>query len=175
MSGGHERRMRRRSAGGLLTLGAVLLTVGLLFTGTIRAGDNLDVASNGVIHDSFWDSRLFDGTPGFAGSILWFHNPAGMPTDVNQVAFEERIENAFNAWDAVDAGIPGVPLVPIINFGGQTSATDPLALDGVNTVAWQPGDGLGGMLVVTPCWALTEPTTTISASKLRLTCSIDSR
>ncbi len=146
----------------LLTFVAVLLAVGVIFTGTMRAGDNLDVASNGVIHDSFWDSRLFDGTPGYPGAILWFHNPAGIPADVNQAAFEARIENAFNTWDAVDDGIPGAPLVPVINFGGQTSATDPLALDGVNTVAWQPGDALGGTLVVTPCWALTEPTTTIS-------------
>ena len=151
--------MKRRSAGRLLTLGAVLLTVGLFLTGTIRAGDNLDFESDGVIRDSFWDSRLFDGTPGFPGAILWFHDPAGMPTAVNQTAFEARIEAGFNTWDAVDAGIPGAPIVPIVNLGGQTSA-DPYALDGINTVGWQ-ADAAGGVLATTPCWVLTEPTTTI--------------
>ena len=61
----------------------------------MRAGENLDFASGGQIRDTFWDSRLFDGTPGFPGAILWFHNPAGMPSDVTQAAFEARIEASF--------------------------------------------------------------------------------
>ena len=162
MTGDQGERMRRRSVRRLLALGALVAAIGGWFSTAIRAGDNLDFESGGLIHDIFWDSRLFDGTPGFPSAILWFHNPAGMPAGLNQAAFEARVENAFNAWDAVDAAIPGALLVPIVNFGGQTSATNPLALDGVNTVAWEPGDGLGGGLVVTPCWALTEPTTTIS-------------
>src|SRR5687768_7296920 len=108
--------MKQRYARKLLALGAALLVIGVSFTNTIRAGDNLDAESGGVIHDIFWDSRLFDGTPGFPGAILWHHNPAGIASGLNQAAFEERLENAFNAWDAVDTGISGTPLVPIVNF-----------------------------------------------------------
>ena len=140
----HREHMKRRSARRFLALGALLAAIGGVFSSTIRAGDNLDVEFGGVIHDIFWDSRLFDGTAGFPGAILWFHNPAGLPAGMDRTAFEARVENAFNAWDAVDDGIAGTPLVPIVNFGGQTSATDAFALDGINTVAWQPGDGLRG-------------------------------
>ena len=52
--------------------------------------------------------------------------------------------------------------MPIVNFGGQTTAANAFALDGINTVAWQPGESFGGTLVVSPCWALNAPTTTIS-------------
>jgi hypothetical protein len=153
-------RMKRRSRQRLLTFTTVLMAIGAWFTGTIRAGDNLDFASGGLIRDMFWDSRLFDGTPGFSGAILWFHNPAGMPSGLSQTEFEARLEAGFDTWDAVDAGIPGAPLIPIVNFGGQTSVTNPFALDGINAVAWQ-AEGPGGTLAATPCWVLTEPTTTI--------------
>lgn len=152
--------MKRRSRRRLLTISAVLMAIGVWFTGTIRAGDNLDFESGGQIRDMFWDSRLFDGTAGFPGAILWFHNPTGMPGGLSQTEFEARLEAGFNAWDAVDAGIPGAPLVPIVNLGGQTSVTDPFALDGINAVGWR-ADGPGGTLATTPCWVLTEPTTTI--------------
>ena len=152
--------MKRRASRWFLTLGSLLIAVGVWFTGTVRAGDNLDFEYGGQIRDQFWDSRLFDGTFGFPGAIYWFHNPASMPGGLNQVAFEARMEAGFNAWEGVDDGLPEAPLVPIVNFGGQTAVTDPFALDGVNAVAWQP-DSPGGTLAVTPCWVLTESTTTI--------------
>ena len=152
--------MERRFARALLTLGAVLVAIAVWFTGTIRAGDNLDFQSEGVIRDMFWDSRLFDGTPGFPGAIPWHHNPTGMPGGLSRTEFEARMEAGFNAWDAVDADMPEAPLVPIVNLGGQTSVTDAFALDGVNAVTWG-AEGAGGTLATTPCWVLTEPTTTI--------------
>src|SRR5262245_58382539 len=124
--------MKPRSLRKLLTLGAALLTICVSFNSTIRAGDNLDAASGGVIHDIFWDSRMFDGTPGFPGAILWHHNRTGIASGLSATAFEARLENAFNTWDAVDTSILGAPLVPIVNFGGQTTATDAFALDGIN-------------------------------------------
>lgn len=153
--------MKRRSSPRLLTLGALLIAVGGWFTGTMRAGDNLDFEYLGQIRDMFWDSRLFDGTmPGFPGEVLWFHNPTGMPAGLNQAAFEARMGAGFDAWEGVDDGIPEEPLVPVVNFGGPTAVTDPFALDGINVVAWQ-FEGAGGTLASTPCWILTEPTVTI--------------
>ena len=101
-----------------LALGAVLVAVCAWFPGTMRAGDNLDHVIGSNIRDIFWDSRLFDGTPGFPGAILWYHNATGMPGNMNRTEFEARVEAAFNTWDAVDAGIAGPPLVPIVNLGG---------------------------------------------------------
>jgi hypothetical protein len=144
----------------LLLAGYLLLSVGILFSATIGAGDNLDFEANGQIRDAFWYSRLFDGTPGYQGTIRWFHNPAGKPGSVNQAEFEARIETGFNTWEAVDDGLPEEPLVPVASFGGQTSVTDAFALDGVNAVAWK-AEAPGGTLAVTPCWVLTEPTATI--------------
>jgi CARDB protein/matrixin len=154
--------MKRGTARGLLTLSALLIAGAVWFTATTRASDNLDFLSAGVIRDAFWDSRLFDGTPEFPGFILWYHKPTGKPTGVNQTEFEARLETAFDTWDAVDAGIAGPPLVPIVNFGGQTSAPgNPLTLDGINMVGWK-AEGAGGNLAITPCYVLTEPTTTIA-------------
>src|SRR5687767_3647045 len=152
--------MKRCAARARLTLSVVLIAGCVWFAGTTRASDNLDVLSDGVIRDAFWDSRLFDGTPGFPGAILWHHKPTGIRAGLNATEFEARLETAFNTWDAVDAGV-APPLVPIVNFGGQTSAPgDPFALDGINMVGWQAGTS-GGSLVFTACWVLTEPTTTI--------------
>ncbi len=153
--------MKRLAARRLLSISAMLIAGGVWFTGTTRASDNLDFLIAGAIRDTFWDSRLFDGTPGFPGAILWYHNPTGKPSGLSQTDFEARLETAFNTWDAVDTGVAGPPLVPIVNFGGQTAATDPVALDGINMIGWAAG-GAGGILVSTPCWVLTQETTTIA-------------
>jgi VCBS repeat-containing protein len=105
---------------------------------------------------------LFDGTPGFPGAILWHHNPSGIPAATatfSQASFETSIEASFNTWENVDNGVAEEPLIPVVNFGGQSSATDAFALDGVNLVAWKP-DFPDGTLAVTPCWGLDAPTTT---------------
>ena len=154
--------MTRGATRGFLTVSAVLIAGGVWFTGTTRASDNLDFLSAGVIRDTFWDSRLFDGTPDFPGSVLWYHKPSGKPTGVNEAEFEARLEAAFDTWDAVDAGIAGPSLIPIVNFGGQTSAPgDPLTLDGINMIGWK-AEATGGNLAITPCYVLTTPTTTIA-------------
>src|SRR5262245_2222035 len=107
----------------------------MCFSIAMRAGDNLDFERAGQIRDMFWDSRLFDGTPQFPGTIRWFHNRTGMPASLDSAAFEAAIEAGFDTWESVDDGIPEAPLVPVISFGGTTTATDPYALDGINTVA----------------------------------------
>ena len=140
----------------------LLIAIAVGLTTTMRASDNLDFAINGQIYDIVWDSRLFDGTPGFPGAILWHHNPSGIPAasaTFNQASFETSIEASFNTWENVDNGVPEEPLIPVVNFGGQSSATDAFALDGVNLVAWKP-DFPDGTLAVTPCWGLDAPTTT---------------
>ena len=149
----------RRSPGTVLIAAASLIASAVAFTTTMRASDNIDYEIGGQIHDAVWDSRLFDGTPGFAGAILWSHNPSGMPGNLSQAAFEAAIESSFNTWESVDDGVPEEPLVPVVNFRGQTTVTDAFALDGVNVVAWQP-EFPGGTLAVTPCWVLDAPTTT---------------
>lgn len=141
----------------------LLIAVAVAFTATMRASDNLDFESGGVIYDAFWDSRLFDGTPGFPGEIRWVHNPSGMPGTFSPTSFETAVETGLNAWEAVDDGFPDEPLVPVVNFAGQTTITDAFALDGVNVVAWR-AESPGGTLAVTPCWVLTAPTTTIADS-----------
>lgn len=143
----------------LIVVSLFILVVAVGLTTTIRASDNIDFDIDGQIHDVVWDSRLFDGTPGFPGAILWFHNPAGMPTNFSQASFESSVEASFNTWESVDDGVPEEPLVPVVNFGGQTSIADAFALDGVNVMAWQ-ADFPGGTLAVTPCWGLDLPTTT---------------
>src|SRR5688572_29197254 len=135
----------------------IAIAIGLATT--MRASDNIDFDIDGQIHDTVWDSRLFDGTPGFPGVIRWFHNPAGMPTNLNQATFEQRLEASFDTWASVDDGLPEEPLVPVITFAGPTGVADAFALDGVNVIAWQP-EFPGGTLAVTPCWALDLPTTT---------------
>lgn len=140
----------------------LLIAIAVGLTTTMRASDNLDFAINGQIYDIVWDSRLFDGTPGFPGAILWHHNPSGIPAasaTFNQASFETSIEASFNTWENVDNGVAEEPLIPVVNFGGQSSATDAFALDGVNLVAWKP-DFPDGTLAVTPCWGLDAPTTT---------------
>jgi hypothetical protein len=152
--------MTRRTSCRTLAAGVLLVAAGIGFTRTMRAGENLDFESAGQIRDMFWDSRLFDGTHGFAGAILWFHNPASKPSTVNQAAFEARIEASFDAWEGVDDGFQEEPVVPVLAFGGQTGVTDIFALDGINAVGWR-AEAPGGTLAVTPCWVLTAPTTTI--------------
>ena len=162
----------RRSSGTLLIAAALLIAIAAGFTATMRASDNLDFAINGQIVDIVWDSRLFDGTPGFPGAILWNHNPSGMPSNFTQASFESAIETSFNTWESVDNGIPEEPLVPVVNFGGQSTATDAFALDGVNLVSWKP-DFPGGMLAVTPCWGLDAPTTTTTDAQGRTVLPVD--
>jgi VCBS repeat-containing protein len=143
----------------------IVIAVGFAAT-TMRASENLDFEINGQIPDIVWDSRIFDGTPGFPGQILWHHNATGMPSNFTQASFEASIEASFNTWESVDNGIPEEPLVPIVNFGGQSTATDAFALDGVNLVTWKP-DFPDGMLAITPCWGLDAPTTTTTDSQGR--------
>ena len=90
----------RRSYGTLLVAVCLLTVIAVGFTKTLRASDNLDFAINGQIYDIVWDSRLFDGTPGFPGAILWHHNPSGIPAasaTFNQASFETSIEAIFLA------------------------------------------------------------------------------
>jgi hypothetical protein len=142
-----------------IVAGLFIIVIGVGLTMTLRASDNIDFDIDGQIQDVVWDSRVFDGTSGFPGSIVWHHNPAGMPTNFSQASFELSVQAGFNAWQNVDDGVPEEPVVPVVNFGGQTTVGDSFALDGVNVVAWQ-ADFPGGALAVTPCWALDLPTTT---------------
>ena len=125
------------------------------------AGDNIDgfSSTDNTIFDRYWDRRLFDGTPGFDGFIKWLHNPTGIPSGLAPTTFEAEVEAAFNNWDAVDDAFPENPLVPIVNFAGAASTTDAFALDGENAVVWKAG-APSGVLAITPCWFLTDPTTT---------------
>jgi hypothetical protein len=171
----HSRKPSRRSSGTPLIAASLLLAIAVGLT-TTRASDNLDFDINGQIHDIVWDSRLFDGTPGFPGAILWFHNPSGIPAasaSFNQASFEASIEASFNTWESVDDGVPEEPLVPVVNFGGQNAvATDAFALDGVNLVSWKL-DFPGGTLAVTPCWGLDAPTTTTTDAQGRTVLPVD--
>jgi hypothetical protein len=152
-------RMTQRTRRTVFISFALLIIIAFALTTAMRASDNLDFAIDGQIRDVVWDSRLFDGTPGFPGAILWFNNPAGMPGGLSQASFEAAIQTAFDTWKSVDDGVPEQPVVPVVNFGGQTAVTDVFALDGVNAVGWRP-ELPGGTLAVTPCWALDAPTTT---------------
>ncbi len=155
----HSRKQSRRSSGTFLIAVCLLLAIAAGLTTTTRASDNLDFAINGQVVEIVWDSRLFDGTPGFPGAIVWTHNRSGIPSNLDPAAFEATIDASFNTWESVDDGVPQEPLVPVVNFGGQSAATDAFALDGVNLVAWLP-DFPDGTLAVTPCWGLDLPTTT---------------
>src|SRR5688572_561588 len=155
----HAKRPMRRSYGALLVPAGLLVAIAVGVTAVMRASDNLDYEIGGQIRDVVWDSRLFDGSPGFPGEILWFHNPSGMPGNFTQASFEGSVQSAFHTWASVDDGVAEAPVVPVVNFGGQTAAADVFGLDGVNVVAWQ-ADVSGGTLAVTPCWALDAPTTT---------------
>ncbi len=75
----HSKKPMRRSSGTLLIAVGSCVAIAVGFTSSMRASDNLDFDIDGQIYDAVWDSRLFDGTPGFSGAILWFHNPSGMP------------------------------------------------------------------------------------------------
>ncbi len=155
----HSKRRSRRSSGALVIAVCLLLAIAAGLTTTMRASDNLDFAINGQVVEIVWDSRLFDGTPGFPGAIVWHHNRSGIRSNLDPASFEATIEASFNTWESVDDGVPEEPLVPVVNFGGQNAATDAFALDGVNLVAWLP-DFPDGTLAVTPCWGLDLPTTT---------------
>ena len=155
----HTTESMRRSSGTPLIAVAALIAIAVGFTTTMRASDNIDYDIGGHLRDVVWDSRLFDGTPGFPGAILWSHNPSGMPSHITEASFESAIESSFHAWKSVDDGVPEEPLVPVVTFGGRTTVTDAFALDGVNVVAWQP-EFPGGTLAVTPCWTLDAVTTT---------------
>ena len=168
----HTKKTSRRSARTLLIGVCSMAAIAVGVTTTMRASDNLDFAINGQIYDIVWDSRLFDGTPGFPGAILWHHNPSGMPSNFTQASFEASIEASFNAWENVDNSVPQEPLVPVVNFGGQTTATDAFALDGVNAVTWAPSD-FGGVLAQTPCWGLDAPTTTTTDAQGRTVLPVD--
>jgi Big-like domain-containing protein/CARDB protein/matrixin len=153
------RRSRRRLSATPLLAACLFVVAAVGLTKTLRASDNIDYDIGGQIQDTFWDSRLFDGTPGFSGAILWHYNPTGMPANLTEASFVAAVEASFNTWESVDDGFPQEPIVPVLNFGGQTTAADAFALDGVNLIAWKAED-FGGGLAVTPCWALDAPTTT---------------
>src|SRR5688572_12052875 len=155
----HSKKQSRRSSGTRAIAVCLLLAVAAGLTTSMRASDNLDFAINGQVVEIVWDSRLFDGTPGFPGAIVWHHNPSGIRSNLDPASFEATIDASFNTWESVDDGVPQEPLVPVVNFGGQSAATDAFALDGVNLVAWLP-DFPDGTLAVTPCWGLDLPTTT---------------
>jgi hypothetical protein len=168
------RRMKRstRRSGTFLVAASLLLAVAVGLTTTMRASDNIDFDIGGRIYDTVWDSRLFDGTAGFPGAVLWFHNPAGMPSNFTHASFEAAIETSFNTWESVDDGVPEEPLVPVVNLGGQTTVTDARALDGVNAITWK-ADFPGGTLAITPCWALDLPTTTTTNAQGQTVMPVD--
>ena len=146
----------------LISLLCLLLQPPAVFQPTVLiAGDNIDgfSSTDNTIFDRYWDRRLFDGTPGFDGFIKWLHNPTGIPSGLAPTTFEAEVEAAFNNWDAVDDAFPENPLVPIVNFAGAASTTDAFALDGENAVVWKAG-APSDVLAITPCWFLTDPTTT---------------
>src|SRR5687767_14132416 len=172
MTNRQTKQSMRRSSGTLLIAVGSLIASAVGLTTTMRASDNIDYDIGGHINDVVWDSRLFDGTPGFPGAILWSHNPSGMPGNFTQSAFEASIESSFNTWASVDDGVPEEPLVPVVNFGGQTAVTDAFALDGVNVIAWQP-EFPDGTLAVTPCWTLDAPTTTTTDTMGRTVMPVD--
>ena len=154
---------QRKRIFGLAFVAASLLLLALSFSLTpAQAGENLD-APDGVleeIYDLFWDPRLFSGAAGFPSEIKWFHNPTGMPGNVNQTVFENTLEASFNSWEAVASGIPGDPLVPRVALGGVDPAAPQAAtLDGINAVVWVPGS-VGGVLATTPCYKLNAAATT---------------
>ena len=128
----HSKKQSRRSSGPLVIAVCLLLAVAAGLTTTTRASDNLDFAINGQVVEIVWDSRLFDGTPGFPGAIVWSHNRSGIPSNLDPAAFEATIDASFNTWESVDNGVPEEPLVPVVNFAGQSTATDAFALDGVS-------------------------------------------
>jgi Matrixin len=167
-----SKKPMRRSSWTLLIAVSSFIAVAVGFTSRMRASDNLDFDIDGQIYDAVWDSRLFDGTPGFSGAILWFYNPSAMPGNITQASFEASIESSFDTWESVDNGLPEAPVVPVVSFGGQTAVTDPFALDGVNVVGWQP-ESPGGTLAVTPCWALDAPTTTTTDGTGRTVMPVD--
>ena len=168
----HSRKQSHRSSTTLVISVCLLLAVAAGLTRTLRASDNLDFAINGQVVEIVWDSRLFDGTPGFPGAIVWTHNRSGIPSNLDPAAFEATIDASFNTWESVDDGVPEEPLVPVVNFGGQNAATDAFALDGVNLVAWLP-DFPDGTLAVTPCWGLDLPTTTTTNAQGQTVLPVD--
>jgi hypothetical protein len=91
-------RITRRSRSTLLTSLGFLTTIAIALTTAMRASDNLDYAIGGQIRDIVWDSRLFDGTPGFPGAILWYHNPSGLPDSLSQASAEAAIQSGFDTW-----------------------------------------------------------------------------
>jgi hypothetical protein len=140
----------------LLLLALLVVWLGTLTPANLTAGDNLDMqpVEGGPIFDLRWDPRLFAG----GGFIEWFHNTANLP--INQTAFEAELETAFNNWEAVGA-LTGAPDVPEVNKASTTTAADPTALDGINTVGWAFVDPFGGFLARAPCYFLTADTTTV--------------
>jgi hypothetical protein len=168
----HSKKRSRRSSGTLVIAVCLLLAIAAGLTTTMRASDNLDFAINGQVVEIVWDSRLFDGTPGFPGAIVWSHNRSGIPSNVDPASFEATIDASFNTWESVDDGVPEEPLVPVVNFGGQSAATDAFALDGVNLIAWLP-DFPDGTLAVTPCWGLDLPTTTTTNAQGQTVLPVD--
>src|SRR5688572_17865312 len=168
----HSKKQSRRSSGPLVIAVCLLLAIAAGLTTTTRAADNLDFAINGQVVEIVWDSRLFDGTPGFPGAIVWSHNRSGIPSNVDPASFEATIDASFNTWESVDDGVPEAPLVPVVNPAGQSAATDAFALDGVNLVAWLP-DFPDGTLAVTPCWGLDLPTTTTTDAQGRTVLPVD--
>ncbi len=137
-------------------LGAFAIT-GFL-TRTAKAGDNFDRITALTIYDIFWDEQLID-----LGDIPWLHNDSAKPVAVDKTAFETAVEAGFDAWEAVDdVGVDAgdLPLVPTVALAGDTVVPGADVLDGVNVIEWRGLIAPG--VALTPCWALTEPTMTVS-------------
>lgn len=152
----------RRSAAALIGLTAATVFVVLIAPFQARAGDNIEgTAGLLAIIDRFWDRRLYSGANGFDSSILWQLNPNGLPNGIDQQDFIDAVQAGFDTWASMDDSLAGPPLVPIVTYGGESTAQDVGAVDGVNLVRFAPVDGGGGTLAVAPCTWLTSAATTI--------------
>ncbi|HLV01383.1 MAG TPA: matrixin family metalloprotease [Acidobacteriota bacterium] len=125
----------------------------------VQGGDNLERLSIVPleIRDIAWDRRLYDGTIGDA--VSWRHNPTNKPVDVNLFEFLTAVQKGFAVWSALDDFLNMPPLIPEFLFGGFTTVTRAGAIDGINAIVWQ-NLGTTGILAITPCTSLTEPSTT---------------
>lgn len=159
-----NRKLLRNLFDNLSKLIASLFLIFLATTASVevvRGGDNLERLSIVPleIRDISWDSRLYDGT--VDDTIRWRHNPSNKPVDVNLFDFLTAVQKGFEVWAALDDFLNMPPLVPEFTFGGFTTISQAGAIDGVNAIVWQ-NLGTTGILAITPCSSLTEPSTTVT-------------
>lgn len=128
---------------------------------SVQGGDNLERLSIVPleIRDIAWDRRLYDGT--IDDAVRWRHNPTNKPVDVNLFDFLTAVQKGFAVWSALDDFLNMPPLIPVFAFEGFTTVSQAGAIDGINAVVWQ-NLGTTGILAITPCSSLTEPSTTIT-------------